>query len=216
MSNSSLKEVLSHLATDRTIMRPSWDEIHMYRTIAAATRSSCLKRAVGAGLIKDKREIASGYSGAPEGVTTCLEHKYCYYEDLAWQESKKGNGEFEVLREQYKIYCTAVHAEANALGQCSRFGTSAAGTTLFITNFPCPGCVRDHIITNKIEEVRVWKQYLSNPLLVIDEKRESERLLLQAGISIKEIMLSDERIMEIAFLMTRVGSRTDYEFKLPE
>ena len=210
---TELKQALSHLVDDRNIMRPSWDETHMFRTIAAATRSSCLKRAVGAGLVREKREIASGYSGAPEGVTTCLEHKYCYYEDLAWREAQKGNGQFEVLREQYKIYCTAVHAEANALGQCSRFGTSAVGATLFITNFPCPGCVRDHIITNKISEVRVWKQYLSNPLLVIDEKRESERLLLQAGISIKEIPLSDERIMEIAFLMTRVGSRTSYTFK---
>lgn len=200
----------SHLI--KGIARPSWDEIHMFQAISCATRSSCLKRAVGAVLVRDKRIIASGYAGAAPKVTNCLDLGYCDYENIAFQDAEKNVGNFEILREQYKPFCLAVHAEANALGQCSRFGIPAEGSMLFITNYPCPGCVQDHIITNKLEAIRVWKGYLSNPLLTRDEKRASERMLMMAGISVQEVELSDKRILEIAQLMTRVGERTDYKF----
>lgn len=200
----------SHLVSG--IKRPTWHEIHMFQAISCATRSSCLKRAVGAVLVRDKRIIASGYAGAAPNVTTCLDLNYCYYEDLAFQDAQKNVGTFENLREQYKPFCLAVHAEANALGQCSRFGISAEGAFLYITNYPCPNCVKDYIITNKLEGILVWKSYLSNPLLTCDELRASEKMLAMAGVSVKEVAISNERVLEIAKLMTRVGERTDYKF----
>ena len=115
--------------------RPSWEEIFMINAIIAGIRSSCLKRQVGAVLIKDKRVIASGYNGAPPGVETCLDVGECFYEALAHKDSTNGNGlgTFEILREERKIFCSAVHAEKNAINQCSIYGMSAVGEVLYIT-----------------------------------------------------------------------------------
>lgn len=198
------------------IVRPNWDELHMLHAILAATRGSCLKRAVGAALVKGKRVIASGYAGAAPGVKNCLELGTCFYEDVAYQDSKKGLGDFSVLKEQRKYLCLAVHAEANALAQCARFGVSSEGAVLYVTNYPCPSCVQNEILAKGVAGVKVWKQYLSNPLITMDEKRASERMLLSAGVSIEEVELSEERIVAVSQMMLVVGNRTGYEFKPSE
>lgn len=192
--------------------RPSWDEMFMFQAISCATRHSCLKRGVGAIIVKDKRILASGYNGAASGITSCMELDYCYYEDLALHESKHNGKSFDEIRENFKMYCQAVHAEANAFSQCSRDKTKDA--TLYVTNLPCPKCTQDFIITGKLKTVYVWKNYLSNSTLTIDEKRASERKLLEAGIAVKYVKLLPKRIMEIAICMAHhVGERTDYKFK---
>ena len=53
--------------------RPSWDEYFMDITRVVATRSTCLRRQVGAVIVKDKRLLTSGYNGAPQGLAHCLE-----------------------------------------------------------------------------------------------------------------------------------------------
>lgn len=195
--------------------RPSWDEIFMFQAISCATRHSCLKRGVGAVIVKDKRVIGSGYNGAAQGITSCRELNYCYYEELAETEADTNGKNFEAIRENFKIYCQAVHAEMNALSQCSR--QEIKGSTLYITNYPCPKCVQDGIITNGIREVKVWKEYLQNFTLTIDEKRVSERKFLEAGISVNYIRLSKERILGIAqYMADVVGERTDYIFQKKE
>lgn len=206
---------MSYKSFEGTIRRPGWDEGFMIDAIRAATRSTCLKRAVGAVLVRDKRQIASGYAGAPPSKQegdSCLDLCHCYYEHIAWLDAQKGVGTFEQLREQRKYLCLAVHGESNALAQCARFGISAQGATLYITNFPCPNCVREHILATGITEVKYWKGYLQNPTLTTDEARESERLLRNQGIPFRRVDISNERIMEIAQLMTLVGERTEYKF----
>ena len=196
----------------KNFKRPSWDEIFMFQAISCATRHTCLKRGVGAVLVRDKRIIATGYNGAAGGITSCFDLGYCYYENLAWEETKTNGGDFTVIKENFKIYCQAVHAEANAMSQCSR--RDAEHSILYITNYPCPRCAHDTIITNKLLAVRIWKDYLQNYALTIDEKRDSERKLLEAGISVSYVMLSTKRILEIADYMARqVGERTNYKFK---
>ena len=196
----------------KNFKRPSWDEIFMFQAISCATRHTCLKRGVGAVLVRDKRIIATGYNGAAGGITSCLDLSYCYYEDLAWKEAEINGGNFTVMKENFKIYCQAVHAEANAMSQCSR--RDAENSILYITNHPCPKCVQDVIITNKLSAVRIWKDYLQNYALTIDEKRASERKLLEAGISMGYVMLSTKRIIEITDYMAKtVGERTSYRFK---
>lgn len=193
-------------------MRPSWDESFMVQAILAATRGSCLVRYVGAVLVRDKRIIASGYNGAPPGVETCLETEVCFYQDLAYQDSLKGLGTYEVMKEQRKSFCSAVHAEMNAKNQCSKFGISAAGSSLFVTSYPCPGCVKDVIIPNALSEVVVWQDYLSNPLLTMDEYAVSEYWLKQAKIPVRKLDLSHERLQEIFALALSVGTRLPYRF----
>ncbi|MBI5306496.1 cytidine deaminase [Candidatus Wolfebacteria bacterium] len=192
--------------------RSGWDEIFMFQAISCATRHSCLKRGVGAVLVKEKRIIGTGYNGAASGITSCRDLGHCYYEQLAFSEKSANGGNLEDIKERFKIFCQAVHAEMNALSQCSRNDTK--GSVLYITNYPCPKCVQDGIITNGIKEVKIWKEYLQNFTLTIDEKRASERKLLEAGISVNYITLSKERIREIALYMADVvGERTDYKFK---
>lgn len=195
--------------------RSDWDEFFMFQAIFCATRHSCLKRGVGAVLVKDNRIIGTGYNGAAGGIKSCRDLGYCYYEHLAHYEINTNGGNDEFVKEKFKIYCQAVHAEMNALSQCSR--DEAKGSTLYITNYPCPKCVQDGIITNGISAVRIWKEYLQNFALTIDEKRASEKKLLEAGISVNYITLpnlSRERIMEIAaYMAEKVGERTDYKFE---
>ncbi|MDO8555435.1 MAG: deaminase [bacterium] len=196
-------------------MRPNWDEFFMFNAIFCATRHSCLKRGVGAVIVKDKRIIGGGYNGAAPGLNSCLDRGYCYCDDLAMQESQTNSKEFAEIREDYKLYCLAVHAEVNAISQCR--GWEARGATLYITNFPCPRCTQDVIITNGITAVRVWKDYLGNPALTIDEKRASERKLLEAGISLSYVHISPSRIKEFADYMSNiVGERTKYVFEKGE
>ena len=192
--------------------RPSWDEIFMFKAISSATRHTCLKRSVGAILVKDKRIIGSGYNGAAEGIKSCLELGYCYYERLADNEVKENKGSFSNVRERFKIYCQAVHSEVNAVNQCSK--DKAKGSTLYITNYPCPGCTQDVIITKGIQAVRIWKEYLTNYALTMDEKKASQHKLLEKGISVDYVHMTKERIMEItAFMANQVGERLSYKYK---
>lgn len=192
--------------------RPSWEEIFMFHAIAAATRHTCLKRSVGAVLVKNKRIIGGGYNGAAAGITSCRELGYCYYDQVAWDEARGDTERFKVIREEYKLlYCLAVHAEMNAFAQCSI--DQARGATLYITNYPCPHCAQDGIITHGIEAVVVWKRYLENVALTMDEKRASESKLLQAGISVKSLSLGKERILEISqYMALQIGERSAYKF----
>jgi dCMP deaminase len=192
--------------------RPSWDEIHMLDAIRVATRSSCLVRAVGASLVRNNRVIASGYNGAPPEVVNCLQMEECFYQHIAFEDSKKGLGNYEDLKEMRKPLCIAVHAEVNALSQCAMYGISSIGATLYITNIPCPTCTRNEILAKKLKEVKVWKGYLENPLLTLDEKTATEDLLQQAGIPLIYVELSQERMKEIFATMLSVGDRTSYKF----
>jgi dCMP deaminase len=181
--------------------------------LVPGSRSTCLKSQVGAALVRNKRVLAKGYNGAPPNVQTCLETKQCYYEHLAWQDHKNGHGDFELLKEARKQFCNAVHAEKNAINQCTQTGVIPMGASLYTTNFPCPGCVKDVIIPNGILEIVVWKPYLSTISLTADELRVSNYWLEQAKISIRTITMSDERLNELFSLFSQVGDRMSYVFQ---
>ena len=53
--------------------RPNWDEYFMEMAELARTRTTCLRRGVGAVIVKDNRVMATGYNGAPSGVRHCEE-----------------------------------------------------------------------------------------------------------------------------------------------
>jgi dCMP deaminase len=185
----------------------------MLDAIRVATRSSCLIRPVGASLVRDNRVIASGYNGAPPGIKNCLDLGECFYQRIAFEDSKKGLGTYEQLKEERKPLCIAVHAEVNALSQCAKYGPSSAGSTLYITNIPCPTCTRNEILAKGVSAVKVWKGYLANPLLTLDEKNATENLLSQAKIPLSYVVLGEERMKELFSLMLSSGDRTNYTFQ---
>jgi len=109
--------------------RPSWDAYFMDITFLVAKRSTCLRRAVGALVIKDKRILSTGYNGAPTGIKHCNEAG-CLREEL-----NVASGEKHEL-------CRGIHAEQNAIIQAAFHGVGIKGATLFCTNLPCSICAK--------------------------------------------------------------------------
>ncbi|MBP7216062.1 MAG: cytidine/deoxycytidylate deaminase family protein [Candidatus Omnitrophica bacterium] len=125
--------------------RPSWDEYFLEVSALVAKRATCLRRKVGAVLVKDKRILATGYNGAPSGLEHCLDIG-CLRERL-----KIPSGERHEL-------CRALHAEQNALIQASLHGISVQGSTLYATNQPCVICAK-MLINAGIKEIVIIDGY---------------------------------------------------------
>ena len=110
-------------------MRPDLDTYFMRITKLVATRSSCLRRSVGAVLVKDKRILATGYNGAPAGMAHC-EEAGCLRDQLHIPSG-----------ERHEL-CRGLHAEQNAIIQAARQGTEIKDSTLYCTTAPCSLCAK--------------------------------------------------------------------------
>jgi len=110
--------------------RPSWDEYFMQICHVVATRSTCLRRQVGAVLVSGRRILATGYNGAPRGLAHCAELGGCY-------RAKMGipSGERQEL-------CRGLHAEQNAIIQAAIHGVKLANVTAYCTDQPCVTCAK--------------------------------------------------------------------------
>ena len=109
--------------------RPSWHEYFLQLARQAATRSTCLRRQVGAVLVRDKRLLSTGYNGSPRGTAHCL--------DVGCLREQMGipSGERQEL-------CRAIHAEQNAIIQAAVHGIAIEGATLYATLQPCILCAK--------------------------------------------------------------------------
>ena len=127
--------------------RPDWDEYFMSFAELTAKRSTCLRRQVGAVIVKDRHIIATGYNGAPKGLVHCTERK----EGCLREEMKIPSGERHEL-------CRALHAEQNAIIQAATLGQSIEGATIYITHQPCVICAK-MLINAGIERIVVKEGY---------------------------------------------------------
>ena len=125
--------------------RPSWDEYFLDMARLVSQRATCLRRKVGAVLVKEKRILATGYNGAPTGLAHCSDVG-CLREKL-----KIPSGERHEL-------CRGLHAEQNAIIQASLYGVSIKGGTLYITNHPCTICAK-MLINAGIKDIVISKGY---------------------------------------------------------
>ncbi|BCR04762.1 cytidine deaminase [Desulfuromonas versatilis] len=107
--------------------RPSWEEYFMDIARLVARRSTCLRRQVGAVVVKEKNILATGYNGTPSGITHCSE--------VGCLRQKLGvpSGERHEL-------CRGLHAEQNAIIQAAKHGINIGGATIYCTNSPCVIC----------------------------------------------------------------------------
>ena len=144
--------------------RPSWETYFMNITNLVAERSTCLRRAVGAVLVKDKRILSTGYNGSPSGLKHC-EEVGCLREQLRIESGKMHE------------LCRGIHAEQNAIIQAAYHGVSVKGASIFCTNQPCSICAR-MIINAGIERIFYQSGY-ADPL--------AKELLDEAGIELKQI-----------------------------
>lgn len=126
--------------------RPSWDNYFMDMAKLTSTRSTCLRRQVGAVIVKDKHIIATGYNGAPRGLKHCAEMGGCLREKL------------NVPSGQRHELCRALHAEQNAIIQAATLGQSIEGATIYVTHQPCAICSK-MIINAGINRIVVDEGY---------------------------------------------------------
>jgi dCMP deaminase len=144
--------------------RPSWDEYFLEMSALVAKRSTCLRRSVGAVIVKEKRILATGYNGAPSGLKHCVEI------GCIRQQLKIPSGERHEL-------CRALHAEQNALIQACLHGISVKGATLYATTQPCVICAK-MLINAGIKEIVIAGGYPDKMAL---------SFLKQAKIKIRKI-----------------------------
>lgn len=148
--------------------RPSWDEYFMQMAELTAKRSTCLRRQVGAIIVKDKHIVATGYNGAPKGLPHCNELGGCYREKVGIPSG-----------ERHEL-CRALHAEQNAIIQAATLGQSIEGATIYVTHQPCIICAK-MIINAGISRIVVRSGY---------PDKMSEEMVKEASLKIE--MLKNE------------------------
>ncbi len=134
----------SHERTERP-PRPSWEEYFMEIARVVATRSTCLRRQVGAVLVKNRQILATGYNGVPRGIVHC-EERGCLRDELGIP-----SGERQEL-------CRGLHAEQNAIIQAARHGVPIEGSTAYCTAQPCVLCAKI-LINAGIKEIVYCDKY---------------------------------------------------------
>ncbi len=145
--------------------RPGWDEYFMELAEVVAKRSTCLRRNIGAVVVKDKRVLATGYNGAPTGLPHCAEVG-CLRETLGVPSGER------------QEMCRALHAEQNALVQAARYGISLDGSTIYTTTEPCSVCAK-MIINAGIKRVVYVDPY---------PDQLSRQLLDGAGVKVEQFV----------------------------
>ncbi|MCB4204706.1 cytidine/deoxycytidylate deaminase family protein [Deferribacterales bacterium Es71-Z0220] len=110
-------------------MRPDWDSYFLELTDVVKKRSTCLRRQVGAIIVKDNHILSTGYNGVPTKITHCSEVG-CLREKL-----KVPSGERHEL-------CRGLHAEQNAIIQAALHGVSIKDATLYTNTKPCSICTK--------------------------------------------------------------------------
>jgi len=111
-------------------MRASWDEYFMEIAEIVKTRSTCLRRQVGAVIVKDNRILTTGYNGSPAGTYNCTDKGTCKRIEL-----NIPSGERHEL-------CRALHAEQNAIITAAKNGVSTEGATIYVNVQPCVICAK--------------------------------------------------------------------------
>lgn len=173
----------------------------MLQADLAKLRSNCIARKVGAVIVRDHRQIATGYNGTPPGIRNCYEGGCERCQERLRGEIQSGEG---------LERCICSHAEANAIMHCAILGIEASAssdTTMYTTYVPCVECTK-MAITVGIRKFVCLEDY----------SEDAAHLTTEAGITIQkmdssiikkwfEVLLSPDNITSDA----NASSDTRYE-----
>lgn len=137
--------------------RPGWNEYFMEISRMVATRSTCMRRKVGALLVLENRILATGYNGSPTGLRHC--------DEVGCIRDRQGVDSGRDLH-----LCRGSHAEANLITQCAKFGIRAEGSTLYINTSPCSLCMK--LLIN-VGVRKIYYRELYNDYLALELAREA-------------------------------------------
>ena len=143
--------------------RPSIDEYFMDMAQLVSTRSTCIRRSVGAVIVKDKRLLSTGYNGSPKGTQHC-EKIGCIRDQMNIPSGTRHE------------LCRGVHAEQNAVAQAAYFGVSVKDATIYTTTYPCSMCAKI-LINAGIKEIVYNEGYVDDL---------SKNLLAETDIIVRE------------------------------
>ena len=145
-------------------LRPSWDAYFVSLCTLASMRSNCMKRRVGAVIVRDNRVLSTGYNGTPRGLTNCNEGGCPRCNESAPCGSSLDE-------------CLCLHAEENALLELGRDRGGAQGTTLYCNTCPCLRCAVK-VAQTGVQQVVYQLEYS------MDDR--SRQILSEAGVSIRQ------------------------------
>lgn len=148
---------------DNKKKRPAWDEYFLKVAMLVSERATCPRMHVGCVLVRDKRILSTGYNGSIPGDDHC-EDVGCMIEDN---------------------HCIrTIHAEMNALLQCSIHGVSTKGATAYVTNMPCTNCAKA-LIGAGIKEIVVFSDY---------HNTQADYFLDKANVKIRRLPMPEKTI----------------------
>lgn len=149
--------------------------------------SYCVRRKVGALLVKNRRIISDGYNGTPTGFPNVCE--YLANEEGEFTRNQIINAMAEGI--ETRTYSYVLHAEANAITKIAKSNNSSVGSTLYVTTMPCVECAK-LIIQSCIVRVVYEDDY---------RIRDGVELLLKAGIEV-DIISTNTPFEETKFYKT--------------
>ena len=148
------------------MQRISWDEYFMAQSHLLSLRSTCSRLSVGATIVKDKRIVSGGYNGSIKGDEHCI----------------------DVGCKVVDGHCVrTIHAEINAILQCSKFGVGTEGATIYVTHFPCLNCTQS-IIQAGIKEICYANDYRNNEY--------ARELLEKSGVVVRKVDYDVNNVVE--------------------
>jgi dCMP deaminase len=143
--------------------RPSWDEYFLKVAMLVSERATCPRMHCGCVLVRDKQILSTGYNGSVPGEPHC-EDAGCKVVDN---------------------HCIrTIHAEMNAILQCSSHGVSTKDATAYVTNMPCTNCAKA-LIAAKIREVVVFSDF---------HDTMAEEFFISSGVLLRRLPMPDNRI----------------------
>ena len=161
--------------------RPSWNDYFLEVADLVATRSTCLRRQVGAVLVRDKRIISTGYNGAPRKL------KHCSEVGCIRSENDIPSGQ------RYEL-CRGVHAEQNAIINAAYYGISTQDTVMYCTHQPCIICARIMINAGVVKVVHRG-DFQDDVALELMKEAGIELVVVEnlIGDSINAVVMNGER-----------------------
>jgi dCMP deaminase len=143
--------------------RPSWDEYFLKVAMLVSERATCPRMHCGCVLVKNKQILSTGYNGSIPGDDHC-EEAGCLIVDN---------------------HCVrTIHAEMNAILQCSQHGISTLNSIAYVTNMPCTNCAKS-LITSGVREIVIFSDY---------HDTLAEDFFGKAKVNIKRLSMPDLKI----------------------
>lgn len=151
-----------------TDKRIPWNQYFMLQAVLLSLRSTCERLSVGAILVRDKRVIAGGYNGAVSGDDHCIDVG-CYVVDG------------HCLR--------TIHAEMNAVLQCSKSGIPTDGAEIYVTDFPCLQCTKS-LLQAGIKKIYYMRNYHNDDYAI--------RLLKRKKVAVEQVKVEPKYLNTVS------------------